>query len=62
MAHSLTSQHIFFLIFIEKSRDSKNNITDEAGRGRCQSDVKVRRKDVNERKKKRKVDKVKTAQ
>ena len=42
---------LFFSHFIQKSRGSKNNITEEAGRGRYESDVKVRKKDVNQRKK-----------
>lgn len=38
------SAKFFFLIFIVKKRGSKNNITEKAGRGRCESDVKVTQK------------------
>lgn len=45
----------FFLMFTEKSRGSKNNIMTEAGRGRCECDVKVRKKDIKEKKRGRRI-------
>lgn len=58
-AHSLTAQYSFFPLHYhkeEKSKDSKNNMTGEMGRGRCGSDVKVTKKGVKDKKKKKEED------